>query len=328
MTKEAEFITRWDNERTVYEALGAYLKTGIERRLSSLIAPIDVSYFLKIPATPRSKQSDSLVEKAFYRGKSYTDPYEEITDKIGLRFVVLLGRDIQTVEEALRKTSGLTYTKDRDYEEEQSKNPIAFDYAAVHYVVRLAEDTEFESIIIPAGMPCEIQIKTLLQHSYSELTHDTIYKAQIEATSEMRRNAAKSMALLEATNDYFEKVADSVNEVVKSLKEITTSLSAVYRSMVGFDPKPTILEGLILAGYEDTADEKYLERIRALVSEKPWIIDRIKQRVAEGNPIFRQPSVLLVYLNIAERKGKALDRWVLTPAEMVPLLTDMGEGIY
>jgi hypothetical protein len=170
-----------------------------------------------------------------------------------------------------------------------------------------------------------VQIKTLLQHAYSELTHDTIYKPQIEATPEMRRNAAKSMALLEATNDYFERVQDQVDHALSHVREMTASLSSIYRQAIGIDPKPSALEGLLLAAYEAHAGEFEAE-LATLLREKPYIADAIRRRVSESNPIFAQPSVLLAHLEITRSVRLARERWPLTRQEQQPLLTDLDEG--
>ena len=51
-----------------------------------------------------------MLQKAFYRGKDYRSPYEDIEDKVGLRFVVLLTEDIRTIEAALKKVLTLDGT--------------------------------------------------------------------------------------------------------------------------------------------------------------------------------------------------------------------------
>ena len=117
MTKEEEFLARWNADRSVYAAWGSYFSEKLKMGLTATIAPIDVSYFLKATVSPRLKEDQKLVEKAFYRGKSYADPYTEITDKVGTRFVVLLGSDVATVVQTLEAIPSLTRSKDRDYEE-------------------------------------------------------------------------------------------------------------------------------------------------------------------------------------------------------------------
>jgi ppGpp synthetase/RelA/SpoT-type nucleotidyltranferase len=295
--------------------------------LAPLLAPIDVDYFLKIPPVPRVKADLKLVEKAFYRGKKYADSYRDITDKVGTRFVVLLGRDIKTVAAVIEAIPDWTLSRDRDYEEEQEANPIAFDYAAVHYVIRPKLDVNVDGIVVPADTPCEVQIKTILQHAYSELTHDTIYKPQIQATPAMRRNAAKAMALLEATNDYFEMVDDQVAAALAVVTKITRDLSDIYREETGLEPSPSLLEGLLLEAYEETVGPNTSDDVREMFSARPFLKERIKQRLSERNPLFAQPAILLAYLDIHDRGGRALRRWPLTPAEMEPLLNDFGEGL-
>jgi putative GTP pyrophosphokinase len=181
---------------------------------------------------------------------------------------------------------------------------------------------------VPAGIPCEIQIKTILQHAYSELTHDTIYKPQINATPNMQRSAAKAMALLEATNDYFEKVAGDVNAALASVRSITAQLGELYQRAVGVDPKPSLLEGLLLEAYEASAPEDYLDRVAGLLRDKPFLIDRIRDHVAHRSPLFLQPSVLLVYLAIDTSLRTATRVWPRTPEELEPLLNDFGESLH
>jgi len=325
MTREEEFLERWHAEKESYLAWGELVSDTLERELARALAPVKTGDFLRAAVKPRLKEDFKLVEKAFYRSKAYDDPYERITDKVGTRFVVLLGRDIGRVVAALEGIPNWTISKDRDYEEEQKGNPIAFDYAAVHFVVRPNEHVEHQGIAIQSGTPCEVQIKTLLQHAYSELTHDTIYKPQIAATPAMRRNAAKSMALLEATNDYFERVQDEVDEALSHVREMTANLSQIYRQAIGFDPKPSALEGLLLSAYENIVSD-YGAELTTLLAERPYILDAIKRRVAESNPIFVQPSVLLAYLAIARSPRLAKHLWPLTPLEHQSLLTDLGEG--
>lgn len=328
MNREEAFIARWAEDKAAYQAWGDFVSDQIVRSLAARIDPIPTSYFLKISVIPRVKSDLKLVEKAFYRpGKSYDDPYAAITDKVGTRFVVLLGRDISTVASVLEEADLWTHSLDRDYEKEQSENPIVFDYAAVHYVVRAVRDFEVASgVTVRKGTPCEVQIKTILQHAYSELTHDTIYKPQIRATPAMRRDAAKAMALLEATNDYFEKVESQVSAALSAVTAITADLSRIYKDVTGLDASPSLLEGLLLEAYQPSYGPETGDSVRTMLAEKPFLVGQIKERLARRNPLFAQPSILLAYLDIFRRGRRALQSWPLTPDEMEPLLTVFGES--
>ncbi|AJA09333.1 RelA/SpoT [Sphingopyxis fribergensis] len=326
MTRESDLLDRWNVEKDAYLAWGHCIadavKDGLRGRLS-----VDVDYFLKIHVTPRLKDGHKLVEKAFYRpGKNYQNPYEEITDKVGIRLVVLLGSDMKLVQEVLTSIQGWSFSKDRDHEEERKARPIEFDYAAFHYVVRPNEEFSYGDIVVPKDIPCEVQIKTILQHAYSELTHDTIYKPQVAATPIMQRNAAKSMALLEATNDYFERVTEDVNKALASVRELTRKASEVYQAIVGVAPKPNAIEGLLAGSFEKFFTNEFSEQINDLVRSKPYIPQKIRDHLAERNPIFSQPSVLLVYLAASANYREAIRDWPMTTSQLEPLLNDIGES--
>ncbi len=111
----------------MYEAWGNYVVNRIIHRTHDQITPFSVDIFLRVPPKSRLKADGSLLEKAFYRNKGYKDPYGDITDKAGVRFVVLLTSDIKIIEEAITECEEWEASKDRDYELEQEKHPIQFD---------------------------------------------------------------------------------------------------------------------------------------------------------------------------------------------------------
>jgi putative GTP pyrophosphokinase len=102
MTEE-EFLSRWYQERPSVEAWGKFVAQKLTEQIAPLVAPVSADIFVRIPAVPRVKGDGSILTKAFYRGKNYADPLNEITDKVGVRFVVLLDRDIATVCRAIEE---------------------------------------------------------------------------------------------------------------------------------------------------------------------------------------------------------------------------------
>jgi putative GTP pyrophosphokinase len=89
MTEE-EFLERWYRERPLVEAWGKFVaQKKLMENISPLVAPVRADIFIRIPAGPRIKQDGSLATKAFYRDKNYENPLDDITDKVGVRLVVL-----------------------------------------------------------------------------------------------------------------------------------------------------------------------------------------------------------------------------------------------
>lgn len=293
-SRDADFLARWEAESHEYEMWGKYVANRIRHLIANRIDPHQLTNFIRIPVEPRLKESESLLQKAFYRNKNYASPYEEIEDKVGVRFVLLLGTDIQIVAKAIDEdTESWIAVKARDHEAEIAAKPYEFDYQSVHFVVRAKQGLTFEGNDIQEGIPCEVQIRTLLQHAYSEITHDTLYKPAVQTTSAMKRAAAKSMALIEATGDYFEKLNELISEQVRPLREIGFRMEQVYEKMVGHvaSAAGSPLNDLVLDRYAADLNPDDVDRwLRA----RPFIGERIAERTATFGS-FRLPSILLVY---------------------------------
>ena len=193
--REAELLDRWRSECPVYEAWGAFVSEALTAAVAREIHPASVELFFRIPLKHRTKEDASLLAKAFHRGKSYANPYEQIEDKAGVRIVVLFAEEIRTVERAIQASDQWTAAKARDFEEERARRPFEFDYQSLHYIVRSKPGLSREGVAIAADIPCEIQVRTILQHAYSELTHDTIYKPSVQAEPEVKRAAARAWRL-------------------------------------------------------------------------------------------------------------------------------------
>jgi putative GTP pyrophosphokinase len=307
----------------MYAAWGSFVSSTLTDAVAERIRPTSVELFLRIPIKPRTKEEASLLAKAFRRGKPYSDPYNDIEDKVGLRFVVLVSADIPIVEQAIMSCPHWTAVLARDYEQERRQRPYEFDYQSVHYIVRSSDELAFEGTIIPAGTPCEIQVRTILQHAYSELTHDTIYKPSVQASPEVKRSAAKSMALMEATDDYFMKVREWLDQALAPSLAVADAVERLYPSFTGLKPEPSPLDSLLIDHFGRWAKEDFEEHLKKFLDEKPFLADRIKER-APTDLLFRQPAILLVYWAIKAAPRSAPDNGPLSDEELAPIYSDLG----
>ena len=132
---EQEILARWEADKPLYRAWAKLIGQEIEGRLVPVVAPTPWDYFLKVPMVPRLKGDTSLIDKALYRSKPYKNPYEDITDKVGMRYVVLLTTHINTfcsIIESPECEAFWSWSKDKDYEEERLAKPLEFSYQSVH----------------------------------------------------------------------------------------------------------------------------------------------------------------------------------------------------
>ena len=120
---EADFLKRWHAERHFYDAWGAFVKSTIEDLLPQHIGATPIGEFLKIAGLPRRKDDDSLIGKAFHRNKQYKDPYVDIEDKVGVRFVVLLTQDIRKIQNVIEAVPRWKWSLDKDFEADRETRP-------------------------------------------------------------------------------------------------------------------------------------------------------------------------------------------------------------
>ena len=320
---ETEFMQRWEAERPIHQVWGKYVVRTILEGLGTLIEPQPLDTFLKIWPNPRVKEVRSLIDKAFHRSKVYADPYGDITDKVGVRFVVLLTSDIKKVEKIILSCPDWEYSKDRDYEAERLQRPLEFDYQSVHYVVRTKHELDVEGIRIPAGVPCEIQVRTLLQHAHSELTHDNIYKPKTTAAPHVRRTVARSLALIEATDEFFQRVVADLEAAGRPARQALDILVGLYRTEVERVPEDAKSNLLLLDAFSTKLGEGFEQRVRSFLASKPYVKARIAERAANQH-LFRQPVILFAYTMAGLAPSETKKLWPLTPDELRPIYTDLG----
>ena len=321
---EQEFINQWKNDKPIYEAWGKYVVESICHKLEQ--QGKNLSTFLKIPATSRLKDDQSLLDKAYYRpGKQYTDPYSQIEDKVGARFVVLLLDDINAICDIVQEHEAWEFDPCKHFDDEKKADPLLFTYQSVHYILRPKQDLVAKDIVIPVTTPCELQIRTLLQHAHAELTHDAIYKAKRTVHPEVHRTVAKCMALIETTDEFFVSATKQLNYGPIQEYGVVERLDGLYFSLTGiksFTQKSSIV---IWDEYEQFIDDKLVDNIENLLANPSYgfLPDLIKQKYSE-NMFYQQSTVLFIYWMLKYKKRRLLENWPFQRELLEPLAGDIG----
>lgn len=289
-----DFISYLKSHEKVFRAWGEFVAEEIQNRLSKEIDPISVNNFLKIDPKVRTKEIPSALAKI--GRKNYTSPKTQMTDLVGVRFVVLLAEHIKIVCDIIESSDKWNVTVSKDFIEEIQQNPKAFDYQSKHYEIRPKQEfTTSKGITIPAELCCEVQVRSLLQHAYAELVHDNIYKPNGDVPKQAEREVAKSMALMETTDDLFSRTLQILNDSNKPLEEMLQNLSQLYQREVGvitdMDKKTNMI---FLETFRKSIDSSNVESICNLLKKKKYILVKIQESATEMY-FFRQPVVLFVY---------------------------------
>lgn len=324
MSREQEFLEKYEKEKQTLEEWGKFIINYIIDELK--YENYNIDKFLKVPAMPRLKDNNSIIEKAFYRGKNYENPIEDITDKVGTRFVVLLVSEIKIIEDIIEKCNCWEYSKDKDFEKERDENPTFFNYQSVHYIIMNNKSLTVNNTLIKENTKCEVQIRTLLQHAYSELTHDTVYKPKqnVKPTPIVQRLVARSMAMIETTDYIFKEVNDTMvkenniksNNLLPMMREEYTKIK---------DPEENIkIQDLIIESYADIIQkidkDNFMEFIK---HNQPIIVDQVTKKY-KSELLFRQPIILLIYYLIEKYPSKLKANWPLTEDLIKPIYAKLG----
>ncbi|NUN16314.1 MAG: RelA/SpoT domain-containing protein [Myxococcales bacterium] len=320
-----EFRNRWGREKDQYWSWGQFVARQIQENVAAIIAPRKLCDFLKAQPDPRVKDLSSMLDKAFSRKKTYTDPYAQITDKVGVRFIVLLGTEISFVERAITEyPQHWIFEKCRDYESERRERPTEFTYQSVHYVLRPVANSDLIPPNVTPDVSCEIQIRTMLQHAHAELSHNTIYKSKSDRCDEItQRIIARSMALIETTDECFDNVVARSKIAYRTIWDVTQTIHQFYEQATGISTRITESDRIIVDALEKHIPADLDEQLNQLINEKPWLVQCVEERI-KGYPLFSQPSAFLIFLMLT-KKDKTIRRdWPLPPRLLEPFLKELG----
>lgn len=132
----------------------------------------------------RAKDPDSLGRKIENRQMGdCPDIADEIKDLAGCRLIFYTNTDV----EAFAQSRLLHENFDVDYDRTKIHYPTGDDddanalFISDNYVIRLKPNrAELPEYARFAGLRCEVQVQTILNHAWAQMAHDTIYKKPIE----------------------------------------------------------------------------------------------------------------------------------------------------
>ncbi|PSO31252.1 GTP pyrophosphokinase family protein [Bradyrhizobium sp. MOS002] len=137
---------------------------------------------------------------------------QEITDLSGIRIIAFLKEDCKKISSLLRESFIVDSVNTTDKEDEI--DPDRFGYQSIHLILSYGGDRlklpEFKRF---SGLKFEVQVKTLLQHTWSAIDWKLRYKRRSEAPKKLRRRLFRISALLDAADDELSYVYEQVSNL-------------------------------------------------------------------------------------------------------------------
>lgn len=220
MANKATILSQYDKQHKKYERFA----NEVEHQLRSILAEEGIVCNAIIS---RVKERDSLDKKIDIKLDKYAD-LSEITDIAGIRVITYYDNDVDRVAKIVERE--FCVDKENSIDKREALDPEKFGYCSVHYVVTLNETRlHLPECRAYAGIKCEIQIRTVLQHAWAEIEHDLGYKNEIAIPRDIRRSFSRLAGLLEVADKEFQEIRDFLTEypqkVQAEIKFDTPSLS-------------------------------------------------------------------------------------------------------
>lgn len=163
----------------------------------------------------RTKDVKSLEEKLKRKGDSY-NKLADITDLSGIRIICYLLTEVEEVANVIEQN--FTILRNLSVDKKKLLDPDKFGYLSLHYIVKLSESrnnlAEYRKY---KDFVCEIQIRTILQHSWAEIEHDIGYKSTFEIPRDMKRRFFRLSSILELADDEFINLKTEIERYSREL---------------------------------------------------------------------------------------------------------------
>lgn len=271
----------------------------------------------------RVKDIKSFVLKGLFRGKEYSNPMEQIEDKVGIRIVAYLEKSIDYICNLVESQNQFSWKKTRVPDKESFESPNCFDYKSSHYVLATKADFNYKEIQINEGTKFELQLRTFEQDFYAYLTHDTTYKSNghyISGTT--KRNVAKTMALLETAQEIAMHTIKEMNDSEDQIIKLFNYLQSSYKSIFSDVSQEVDANFYFLNAVKELLSEIVADDLTETVRNERFI--RIIRDKREYNSLYQLPIVFLIYYFLSKKKHVFRRIWPYTPDALESFLVDCG----
>jgi len=167
--------------------------------------------------TSRIKNRAALRVKLDRSEEKYTK-LSDVTDISGIRIITYLADEVDKAAKLIQQEFDID--TDHSVDKRTLLDPDRFGYLSLHYVVKLSparlQLTEYQRF---KGCKVEIQIRSILQHTWAEVEHDLGYKGKEAVPREIRRRFSRLAGLLELADDEFTEIRDSLLQYETSLPQ-------------------------------------------------------------------------------------------------------------
>lgn len=296
---------QWNAERPKYDAFGQILKQRLQQSLRRLGIWFTVD--------SRAKTVDSLVKKLLNK-PDHT--FDTLLDKVGVRVIIRYRADEERIVGAVRKL----FDSDEPEDKEQRLGTDRVGYLSVHLDHVRLHQNDNDIVVYPSDVFwAEVQIRTLAQHLWSEMSHDTVYKND-EMVAKLPPDMQRRVALMAGQIEVADREFDRLNMELSSratvllLQVLERHYYSVASQLPNLELSIKVLHTLTPLMKTDVST--FANRLNDFLASKQSVIEQVYATAMERGladdrtPAFLfQPEVLLIYSLLDSRRDETREIW-------------------
>lgn len=210
--KVKDALQWYDKNKKLYEKCAENEKDIIEKILMNREIPYH-------SITYRVKDRESYRHKC--ENEKYTNPIDEIMDLAGIRIIAYTNKDVQKICDIIKQEFEIDVQNSMDKHNVMNDNQVG--YLSVHFITKLKENrTTLAEYKIYTGIQSEIQVRTLLQHTWAEIEHDRNYKFSGVLPKEIRRQFYLLAGVLELVDKEFDLLSEQIDSYERETEQKVT----------------------------------------------------------------------------------------------------------
>ncbi|MBR4347033.1 MAG: hypothetical protein IKP75_08925 [Oscillospiraceae bacterium] len=196
-----------------YEVLEQYQQTEViaDYLIGRAIKDSGIS---TMQVSHRIKSPDSYLEKLNRKPDRYPTPYD-MTDMLGFRIICYFADQVDAFRGLIQDLFVVDVKNSVDKRKQIAVD--SFGYLSLHFIVSLPPSEDYPEELTKCRF--EIQIRTVLQHTWAEIEHDLGYKTDFGIPREARRGFSRIASLLEVADGYFVVIRDHLAKYDESVIE-------------------------------------------------------------------------------------------------------------